>query len=126
MTEFWQNLLAPVSAGSLLLGLLFWIVSITVAFKRIEEVERQIATPGKQLDMIRSVYRGGIAGRWMRALHVFGFFLFRKIPKYGPVISSRMGDEVVPVPRSLKLWATLPVGLAGLLLMTFLVTGSML
>ncbi|MFT6914949.1 MAG: hypothetical protein ACJAWL_001248 [Motiliproteus sp.] len=126
MVETRELVIAFIAAGGAVFGVVGVLITITIAFKYIEEVERQIATPGKQLDMIRSFHRGGIAGRWMRALHVFGFFMFRKIPRYGPTISSRMGDEVVPISRSLTLWATLPVGLVGLFGIIFFVAGSLL
>lgn len=36
------------------------------------------------------------------------FFAFRRIPRYGPKIASRYGDELEPLPLSLKLWVTAP------------------
>ncbi|MEH6825852.1 MAG: hypothetical protein V7629_18310 [Motiliproteus sp.] len=126
MTDFWRYSVALVGVGSLFLGLLSWLVVVTAAFKRIEEVERQIATPGKQLDMIRNVYREGPIGRWMRAMHVFNFFIFRKIPRYGSAISSRIGDEITPIPKALKIWVILPVGLASLFGTIFLMMSVVL
>lgn len=126
MIETRESALAFIAAGGIIFGLASILVTITIAFKNIEEVERRIATPGKQLDLIRNTFRGGPIGRWMRAIHVFSFFLFRKIPRYVPAISSRIGDEVAPIPNSLKLWVILPVGLANLFVIIFFVVSSML
>ncbi len=119
MSEIHISILAFIAAGAIILALFFWLIAITIAFKRVEEVERLIATPGKQLDMIRNTWRGSPMGRWMRVTHVFNFFLFRNIPRYGPIISARMGDETEPVPSHLKLWVIFPVGIALILTVVF-------
>ncbi|MDO6442948.1 hypothetical protein [Marinobacter sp. 2_MG-2023] len=101
---FWEYALMV----SLPTGLLSVIFIVTVAFPRIADVERRIGTAGKLIDSVRLSFGGGPIGRWMRSLHVFAFFAFRKIPKYGSKISARYGDEVEPLSLSLKLWATFP------------------
>ncbi len=93
---------------SLPVGLLALIFILVVAFPRIAEVERRIGTEGKLIDTIRVVFGRGPIGRWMRALHVFAFFAYRTIPRYGPVIAARYGDESEPLSLRLKLWATVP------------------
>lgn len=101
---FWEYLLIT----SLPLGLLSIIVIVTIAFPRIAEIEQRIGTPGKLIDSVRVCFGGGPIGRWMRALHVFAFFAYRRIPKYGSKIAARYGDEFEPLPLSLKLWVIVP------------------
>lgn len=108
MIENKEAIIAFIFLGACITVILSGLISITFAFKKIEEVERRIATPGKQLDMIRRSFRGGPAGRWMRALHVYHFFAIRHLPHFGSEIASRMGDEFEPVPPHLKLWVMLP------------------
>lgn len=101
---FWEYALVT----SLPIGLLSVIFIVTVAFPRIVEIERRIGTSGKLIDNVRVYCGGGPIGRWLRSLHVFAFFAFRRIPRYGPKIASRYGDELEPLPLSLKLWVTAP------------------
>ncbi|WP_143595660.1 hypothetical protein [Tamilnaduibacter salinus] len=113
-------------AISLLLGLLSFFFLVTFAFKRIEEAEAQLATPGKQLHLIRSLWGNGFIGRWMRAVHVCHFFTWRALPVIGPKIASRMGDELKPLPKSLKAWVVVPVWLTTFFLAGFMVFGCIL
>ncbi len=98
-----------VGVGSMGVGLVLLFLMVTLFFRRTEEVERRIATPGKQLDGIRNLWGNGPIGRWMRVVHVFLFFVFRNLPRVGHRIESRMGDEREALPRGLKLWVILPV-----------------
>lgn len=99
---------AVVGAAALGIAIIFLLLMVTLFFRKTMEVERRIATPGKQLDEIRSIWGNGPIGRWMRVMHVFAFVVFRHIPRIGPRIESRMGDEFEPLPLSLKLWVTVP------------------
>lgn len=99
---------AVVGAAALGIAIIFLLLMVTLFFRKTMEVERRIATPGKQLDEIRSIWGNGPIGRWMRVVHVFAFVVFRHIPRIGPRIESRMGDEFEPLPLSLKLWVTVP------------------
>ncbi|WP_417513060.1 hypothetical protein [Marinobacter sp.] len=101
---FWEYALMI----SLPMGLLSVIFIVTIAFPKIADVELRIGTAGKLIDSVRTSFGGGPIGRWMRSLHVFAFFAYRRIPKYGSKLSARYGDEFEPLPLSLKLWATLP------------------
>lgn len=93
---------------SFLIGVLSMLSIVTVAFPKIAEVEKKIATEGKQIASVRVVFGGGPIGRWVRAMHVFAFFVFKRIPKFGSKIAARYGDETEPLPLRLKLWATVP------------------
>ncbi len=93
---------------SLPLGLLTLVFILLIVFPKIAEVERRIGTQGKLIDSIRLAFGGGPIGRWMRSIYVFAFFAFRRIPKFGPTIASRYGDEIEPLPLRLKLWVTVP------------------
>lgn len=117
-----HDVVAISGAAALIGGLILMILIISVFFKKIEKVEKQIATPGKQLDGIKRVWGNGPIGRWMRATHVWCFFIFRHTPRYGPTIARRMGDEVEPVPIKSKLWAVIPVSSVFVLAFLFLVT----
>ncbi|TGN40310.1 hypothetical protein [Marinobacter confluentis] len=99
---------AVVGAAALGIAIILLVLMVTLFFRKTMEVERRIATPGKQLDEIRSIWGNGPIGRWMRVMHVFAFVVFRHIPRIGPRIESRMGDEFEPLPLSLKLWVTVP------------------
>lgn len=116
--------LALICAGSMIGGLLTSAFIVTIAWRKIEQAEQLIATHGKQLDLIRYVWRNGPKGRMMRATHVHAFFRFRQIPRFGPTIAARLGDEHEPIPDRLKLWATLPMDLLYLQGITFFVTGG--
>lgn len=96
---------------SMLGGFFLLILILTFLFPKIAEVESRIATPGKQLDGIRKIWGNGPIGRWMRVVHVYFFFVFRNLPRIGPRIGSRMGDEKEVLPIGLKLWVMLPVTL---------------
>ncbi|MCG2582365.1 MAG: hypothetical protein KA296_15955 [Marinobacter sp.] len=98
-----------VGVGSMGVGIVLLFLMVTLFFRKTEEVERRIATPGKQLDGIRRIWGNGPIGRWMRVVHVFFFFVFRNLPRVGHRIESRMGDEREALPRGLKLWVILPV-----------------
>ncbi|MDX5387200.1 MAG: hypothetical protein LPK24_11770 [Marinobacter sp.] len=103
------NVVEVIFLISMLGGFFLLILILTILFPKVREVERRIATPGKQLDSIRYFWGNGPIGRWMRAVHVFVFFLFRNLPRIGVRIESRMGDESEALPTSLKLWVVLPV-----------------
>lgn len=98
-------------SGSLMLSVITLVLTISVFFRKIEEVERIITTPGKQLDGIKRVWGNGPIGRWFRAGHVWMFFISRRIPFVGRRFEQRMGDESEPVPLHLKCWAIIPVTL---------------
>lgn len=104
VVTFWEYALIV----SMLIGLFSICFIVTIAFPKIVDVERRIATTGKLIDSVRTVFSSGPIGRWTRALHVFAFFAFRKIPKYGSTIAARYGDEIEPLPMKLILWATIP------------------
>lgn len=109
MTDEHFKLIAEVTlVASLGIGVILMLLMVTLFFCKTVEVERRIATPGKQLDGIRSIWGNGPIGRWMRVSHVYVFFVFRKLPRIGARIESRMGDEEEPLPRSLKLWVIVP------------------
>ncbi|ERS81926.1 hypothetical protein Q667_19365 [Marinobacter sp. C1S70] len=116
--EFLADLAAIIGAACMLIGVLLMFLMVTLFFRKTEEVERRIATPGKQLDGIRSIWGNGPIGRWMRVSHVYAFFVFRKFPRIGARIESRMGDEEEPLPRSLKLWVIVPY--TAFVILTFL------
>lgn len=109
MTDNKFTVLAEITiVASLGLGIVLLLLMVTLFFRKTVEVERRIATPGKQLDEICTIWGNGPIGRWMRVMHVYAFVVFRHIPRIGPRIESRMGDESEPLPLSLKLWVTVP------------------
>src|SRR5690554_5261328 len=85
---------------SLGVGVTLMFLMVTFFFPKTVEVERRIATPGKQLDGIRIIWGNGPIGRWMRVIHVYAFFVYRNIPRVGKRIEARMGDEKEPLPLS--------------------------
>ena len=117
-----------VVAGSIaaVAALVMILLVISLFFKKIEEVENLIATPGKQLAEVRKIWGNGPIGRWMRAMHICSFFLFRSIPRFGEVIASRMGDELQRLSLSDKFWAVIPVATAFLLTAVFFICASYL
>lgn len=124
MSKGLLTLMAEVTiVASLGIGVVLMFLMVTLFFRKTEEVERRIATPGKQLDGIRIVWGNGPIGRWMRVGHVYAFFVFRNLPRIGPRIESRMGDESEPLPRSLKLWVTVPFTAYALLMFLFFLSG---
>jgi len=104
-----MNIAEMIFLISMLGGFLLLVLILTILFPKVVDVENRIATPGKQLDSVRDLWGNGPIGRWMRVVHVFAFFVFRNLPRVGPRIESRMGDESETLPRSLKLWAVVPV-----------------
>ncbi|WP_372982612.1 hypothetical protein [Marinobacter sediminum] len=109
--------------ASLVLGLILLVLMLTLFFRKTMEVERRISTPGKQLEFIRLIWGNGPIGRWMRVIHVYAFFVFRKIPRVGPRIEARMGDEREPLPLSLKLWVLVPFTVYAVLMFLFFLSG---
>lgn len=105
-------------------GMLFLV--LTVFFGATRKIEDQIATRGKQLDGIKRVWGNGPIGRWMRSLHIYAFFLFRRLPRYGRTIESRMGDEDLPVPQNLKLLLIIPMTLYFVFMLIVILSGSYL
>lgn len=93
---------------SLPLSLLTLVFILVIVFPKITEVEKRIGTDGKLINSIRLAFGGGPIGRWMRSNYVFAFFVFQKIPKFGPLIAARYGDVFEPLPLGLKLWVTVP------------------
>lgn len=122
MTDYIEQVLVVFGVCAMIICVLSILFTITFAFKRIAIVEAKIASPGKELDGIRKVWGGGPIGRWMRAGHVFLFFVVRKLPMCRG-IAERLGDEKEPIPLSLKLWAILPIGCCLLSGLTFMVLG---
>ncbi|WP_203299807.1 hypothetical protein [Marinobacter sediminum] len=114
---------AIIGATSLGVGLILLFLMVTLFFRKTVEVERRIATPGKQLDGIRLVWGNGPIGRWMRVIHVYAFFVFRNLPRIGSRIEARMGDEQEPLPLSLKLWVLVPFTVYAFLMFLFFLSG---
>lgn len=50
------EIVAFVGAASMGLGLILLVLMVTLFFRKTAEVERRIATPGKQLDGIRLIW----------------------------------------------------------------------
>ena len=117
------EIVVVVGAASLATGLVLMVLMVTLFFQKAVEVERRIATPGKQLDGIRTVWGNGPIGRWMRVLHVYAFFVYRNIPRIGSRIEARMGDEQEPLPLSLKLWVLVPFSVYLALMLLFFFSG---
>src|SRR5690554_8236954 len=109
--------------ASLVVGVILMFLMVTLFFRKTEEVERRVATPGKQLDEARSIWGNGPIGRWMRVVYVYAFVVFRHIPRIGPRIRSRMGDEKEPLPLSLKLWVVVPFTACVVLTFLFFFSG---
>src|SRR5690606_40003927 len=93
------DLVVILGALSLGIGFILLLLMVTLFFRKTAEVERRVATPGKQLDEARSIWGNGPIGRWMRVTYVYAFVVFRHIPRIGPRIKSRMGDEKEPLDR---------------------------
>ncbi|HCW91477.1 MAG TPA: hypothetical protein DHU56_15695 [Marinobacter sp.] len=93
----------------ILLGLIALLMTLTVFFGAIRKLESHIATPGKQLDEIKKIWGNGPIGRWMRAVHLHMFFVFRRLPLYGKSIEARFGDETTHVPTRLKMTFMVPM-----------------
>lgn len=55
----------------------------------------------------------------MRVAYIYAFFVFRNLPRIGPRIESRMGDENEPLPLSLKLWVIVPFTVYAILMFLF-------
>lgn len=124
MSEELLTLMAEVTmVASLGGGVVLMLLMVTLFFCKTMEVERRIATPGKHLDGIRSIWGNGPIGRWMRVSHVYAFFVYRKLPRIGARIESRMGDEEEPLPRSLKLWVIVPYTACLIFTFLFFVSG---
>lgn len=117
------TLAAITGAISLGVGVILMLLMVTFFFRKTEEVERRIATPGKYLDDMRIVWGNGPIGRWMRVSYVYVFFVFRNLPRIGPRIESRMGDENESLPLSLKLWVTVPFTVYAILMFLFFFSG---
>ncbi len=124
MSEELLTVMAEITiVASLGVGIILMFLMVTLFFRRTEEVERRIATPGKQLDGIRIIWGNGPIGRWMRVAHVYAFFVFRNLPQIGARIESRMGDESEPLPLSLKLWVIVPFTVYAVLMFLFFLSG---
>ncbi|MFB2704929.1 hypothetical protein [Marinobacter shengliensis] len=121
--ELLAELAAIIGAACMLLGVGLVFLMVTLFFRKTEEVERRVATPGKQLDEARSIWGNGPIGRWMRVVYVYAFVVFRHIPRIGPRIKSRMGDEKEPLPLSLKLWVVVPFTACVVLTFLFFFSG---
>lgn len=117
------DLVVVLGALSLGIGFILLLLMVTLFFRKTAEVERRVATPGKQLDEARSIWGNGPIGRWMRVMYVYAFVVFRHIPRIGPRIKSRMGDEKEPLPLSLKLWIVVPFTVYAVLMFLFFFSG---
>jgi len=117
------DLVVILGALSLGIGFILLLLMVTLFFRKTAEVERRVATPGKQLDEARSIWGNGPIGRWMRVMYVYAFVVFRHIPRIGPRIKSRMGDEKEPLPLSLKLWIVVPFTVYAVLMFLFFFSG---
>ncbi len=106
--ELLADLALIVGVGSMVACIVLFFLIITLFFRKTQEVERRIATPGKALEEVRMVWGNGPIGRWLRVIYVNAFFGYRNIPRFGKRIAARMGDENEPVPLSLKLWVIVP------------------
>ncbi|WP_162628875.1 hypothetical protein [Marinobacter bohaiensis] len=113
------------AVGCLVFSLVLLLFLQIVVFPKVRELEEQIATEGKHLDNVRRFWGSGPIGRWLRLINVFGFFVYRRIPRYGNTISARLGDENGDVPVALKRWATIPMALFLASTVLFLVIGSL-
>jgi len=124
MSEHQLTTIAEIAlVASLGVSLILMFLMVTLLFRKTEEVERRISTRGKQLDSIRIIWGNGPIGRWMRIWHVYVFFLFRHLPRIGPRIEARMGDENEPLPLSLKLWVIVPFSVYAFSAVLFFFTG---
>lgn len=95
-----------------MIGALITLLLIhTIIFSVIRRIEDYVATPGKELDSVRRVWGNGPIGRWMRAVHLHMFFIFRRLPLYGKSIEARFGDETTTVPTRLKMAFMVPMSL---------------
>lgn len=124
MTDEKLTILAEITlVVSLGVGFILLLLMVTLLFRKTKEVERRIATPGKQLDGIRRIWGNGPIGRWMRVIHVYAFFIYRNVPRVGKRIEARMGDESEPLPISLKLWVIVPFTVYAILMFLCLFSG---
>lgn len=118
-----EALVAIIGAVSVCTGVILVLLMVTVLFRKIEEIERRVATPGKELDFRRRIWGNGLIGRWMRVLDVYAFLVFRHLPRIGSRFGSEMGDELEPLPKSLKLWVIVPFTTYAILMFLFFFSG---
>ncbi|NVD36749.1 hypothetical protein [Marinobacter lutaoensis] len=109
--------------ASLGFGIVLLFLMLTLFFRKVEEIERRVATPGKGLDFRRGIWGNGPIGRWMRILDVYAFLVLRHLPRIGPRFESEMGDELEPLPKSLKLWVIVPFTTYAILMFLFFFSG---
>lgn len=57
-----HDVLGITGTVSLVLAIILMFLIVTLLFRKTEEVERRIATPGKQLDSIRIIWGNGPIG----------------------------------------------------------------
>jgi len=124
MNESIVMFLVILSLVSMTLAVIGFVFCVTFAFRRIELVEGMLASPGNQIYLYKSNWGRGIVGRWVRSTAVYHFFLFRNIPLIGKRVEPRIGRESEPVPRVLRLWVVLPVGLTSFFGWLFLLSGG--
>ena len=119
MIEALTVISAFLGIASMIGGLLGILFTVTVAFSRIRVVEAKIAAPGAYLDMTKILWGDGPWGRWIRAMNVWAFFIYRNLPVIGSKVALRMGTEDKATPRNLKLWALIPVSFTFVCAMIF-------
>lgn len=112
MNESAATIAAFLGAGGIGLLWLGIIVSLTIAFPKICQIEELIA-PGPEYSALRlrKVWGGGPYGRLMRSSYVWRFLLMRKIT-FGHFRRSAtdFGDPDMYIPLGLRLWVQIPFG----------------
>ena len=128
-------ILAAIGAGSILVGLVSWLVILTIGFRKAIEVEKIVGPEGSGIH--GNVWTWGThpLGRMVRTVGLWSFFFWRKVPGYGVWVASKLGDIHAEVPWRLRGWVVVPlsvVWLSGILLflcwgmMRWIETGSVL
>lgn len=118
------TVLGLASFAGMIVGLIAALVTVTIGFRKVVEVEKLVAPQGSELYKMARLVGDHLVGRMIRGVALTSFLVQRRFPGWGVKRAEKWGNVDAEVPLRLRRWILIPQAVAwGAVTMMFLCGG---